>query len=82
MSRLLTVEEDRVLKLIQAHYGKQNRADAITWVNDDEAVLFVTDDSGASVLAVNLTNLANWRLDGTIASDGELKRDWLQIEDA
>jgi len=28
----------------------------------------------------NLTNLAVWRLDGTIPSDEELKRDWLRLQ--
>jgi hypothetical protein len=82
MARQLSAEETRILDLIQAHYGPQNTADAITWMDDDEAVLWVTDHSGEAVLMANLTNLANWRLDGTIAGDEELRREWLHIEDA
>ena len=37
--------------------------------------------TGAMVLMVHLTNLANWRLDGTIGTDEELRRDWLLIGD-
>ncbi len=81
MSRTLTSEESRVLKLIQTHYGPQNSEDSITWMEGDEATLFVTNRGGASVLMAHLTNLASWRLDGTITSDEELQRDWLQIED-
>ena len=80
MSRHLTKEETRVLGLIQAYYGSQNSADGITWVNAGEAVLWITDNAGAAVLMANLTNLANWRLDGTISNDEELTRDWLQIK--
>jgi hypothetical protein len=43
-------------------------------------VLFVTDASGSTVLVAHLTNLASFRRDGTIASDIELKKDWLQID--
>jgi len=46
----------------------------------DEATLWVTDDTGTTVLMANLTNLASWRRDGTITSEGELKREWLRIE--
>jgi hypothetical protein len=48
-------------------------------MNDDEATLWVTDATGATVLMVHLTNLAKWRLDGTIGTDEELRRYWLQI---
>ncbi len=79
MSRQLTEEENRILEMIQSCYGPQNTAESITWMNDDEATLWVTDTTGATVLMVNLTNLANWRLDGTISTDEELRRDWLRI---
>ena len=81
MSRTLTSGESRILKLIQTHYGRQNSGGSITWSVGDEATLWVTDGTGASVLMVNLTNLASWRLDSTIASDEDLLRDWLQVED-
>ena len=80
MARTLTEEENRVLELIRAHYGPQNTVDSITWLEGQEATLWVTDNTGATVLMAHLTNLANWRLDGTIASEEELRRDWLQIE--
>ena len=80
MPRPLTQEELRILGMIQLHYGQQNTARSISWVNDDEATLWVRDRSGAIVLMVHLTNLGEWRLDGTITTDQELRRDWLQIE--
>jgi hypothetical protein len=79
MSRQLTEEESRILKLIQLHYGPQNSGEAISWMNDD-ATLWVTNTTGETVLMVHVTNLANWRRDGTIGTDEELQRDWLQIE--
>ncbi len=79
MTRELTREEGRILEMIQSHYGPQNAARSITWMNDAEATLWVKDSIGAMVLMAHLTNLANWRLDGTIATDEDLRRDWLQI---
>lgn len=67
--------------MIQSHFGSQNTAESITWINGDEATLWVKDAAGAMVLMTHLTNLAAWRLDGTIASDEELRRDWLRIRD-
>ena len=43
MSRQLTEEENRILEIIQSHYGSQNTAESITWMNDDEATLWITD---------------------------------------
>ena len=80
MSRPLTEEESRILGMIQTHYGLQNTAESITWIEGDKATLWVADTSGRIVLMVHLTNLASWRLDGTIANDEQLQRDWLQIE--
>lgn len=82
MSRPLTSEENRILEMIQSYYGPQNSAESITWMNDEEAVLWVTDRAGVTVLMVHLTNLAEWRLAGTIGTDEELQRDWLQLGDA
>lgn len=82
VARELTAEESRILAMIRSHYGPQNTAESITWLNDDEATLWITDATGAIVLMANLTNLASWRLDGTIPTDEELPRDWLQIAGA
>jgi hypothetical protein len=79
MSRPLTEEESRILGMIQTHYGLQNTAESITWIDGDKATLWVPDTFGATVLMVHLTNLASWRLDDTIANDEQLQRDWLQI---
>jgi hypothetical protein len=79
MRRPLTEEESRILGMIQTHYGLQNTAESITWIDGDKATLWVPDTFGATVLMVHLTNLASWRLDDTIANDEQLQRDWLQI---
>ena len=79
MSRQLTEEESRILDMIRSYYGSQNTVESITWMKDNEATLWVTDSTGATVLMVHLTNLANWRLDGTVCTDEELRRDWLEI---
>ena len=63
MSRQLTSEENRILEMIRSYYGPQNSAESITWMPDDEAVLWVTDTAGVIGLMVHLTNLAAWRLD-------------------
>ena len=77
-----TLTERRILELIQDHYGPQNTPESVDWTERGEAVLWVQDHSGTSVLLASLTSLANWLADGTIASESELKRDWLQINDS
>ena len=79
-ARNLTLQESQILEVIQTHYGYQNTAEDVSWVNGDEAVLWVQARDGSIAIMVNLTNLADLSADGTIASTEELKRDWLQIE--
>jgi hypothetical protein len=81
MARDLTEGELRILHMVQAHYGPQNSTEDVYWASGDEAVILVKSRDGAGTLMVNLTNLATWRADGTIASDEKLRREWLQIED-
>jgi len=81
MARNLTEGELRILHTVQAYYGPQNSAEDVYWANGDEAVILVKSRDGSGTLMVNLTNLATWRVDGTIASDEELRREWLRIED-
>ena len=45
----------------------------------DEAVIFVKASDGTSPVMANLTNLVEWRADGTISSDEELKKNWLRL---
>lgn len=78
--RELTAIEAAVLKVIQQGYGPQNSVDAVFFTDADEAVIFVKASDGTSNLMANLTNLAAWRVDGTIPSDEELKRDWLLLK--
>jgi hypothetical protein len=77
--RDLTPEEAKILRVIQEGYGSQNDDDAVFFTNFDEAALFIKTSVGTSPMMANLTNLAAWRADGTIASDEELKKDWLRL---
>jgi len=65
--------------MIQEGYGPQNSLADVFFTDTGEAAIFVKASTGASVLMVNLTNLAVWRADGRIRSDQELKRDWLLL---
>jgi len=80
-SRRLTDGEDMVLGLVQAHYGSWNTADCVFFSEQDEAVIFVKDAGGESVICVNLTVCASAYSDGVL-SFKKLKSDWLQIPDA
>jgi hypothetical protein len=77
--RELTASETAILKIIQQGYGAQNTAAEVFFTKADEAAIFVRASDGTSPLMANLTNLAAWRADGTIASDEDLKRNWLRI---
>jgi len=76
----LTASEEAILKLIQEGYGPQNSIADMFFSKTDEAIIFVKLSDGSSKLMVNLTNLAVWRADGSIASDEDLKRNWLQLK--
>ena len=76
--RDLTPAEAGILRIVQEGYGLQNTVDEVFFTDADDAAIFVKASNGTSPLMANLTNLAAWRLDGTIPSDEELKRDWLQ----
>ena len=80
MARQLTTGELEILEMIQEAYGEQNTVDSVFFSERDEAVIFVKTATGTTPLMVVLTNLAQWRADGAIASDEELKRKWLHIE--
>lgn len=80
MSRNLTENERRILELIQAHYGSHNTVEDVTWTDGDEAVLWVTTPEGSVAIMVHLTNLADWRADGTISEEELFK--WLQINES
>jgi hypothetical protein len=79
-SRELTPGENEVLSMIQEMYGEQNTTDMVFFVEDpSEAVIFIKDKSGESVMMVNLTNLSAWRAVGSISSNEKLKTKWLSI---
>jgi hypothetical protein len=77
--RVLTSGESAVLAIIQQEYGPQNSADTVVFTDAGEAVIWVRASDGTSPLMANLSNLAEWRTDGTISSDDDLKRDWLRL---
>jgi hypothetical protein len=47
---------------------------------EGEAVIFVRLTNGMSIVFANLSNLATWRIDGTISSDEELRTKWLRLK--
>jgi hypothetical protein len=77
--RDLTAGEAAILTMIQQGYGPQNNAEEVFFTDTDEAVIFVKGPGGTTPVMADLTNLAALRKDGTIASDDELKREWLRI---
>ncbi len=78
--RVLTQGETAVLTLIQEGYGPHNSVDKVYFNPASEAVIFVRLTNGMSIVMANLSNLAAWRADGTIASDEELKKKWLRLD--
>jgi hypothetical protein len=78
--RALTPGELEILKIIQIGYGPQNTEEKVFFDDKGAAAIFVIARDGTSPLCAVLTNLAKWRADGTIASDHELKCDWLQLK--
>ncbi len=79
--RKLTEEETAILKLIQDYYGSHNTEEEVMITDEGEAVIFVKGQDRSMRLTANLTNLATWRADGTIATEEELLRDWLRVQD-
>jgi len=77
--RALTEGEAAILRIIQQGYGPQNTSDRVFFTNSDEAAVFVKALDGTSPLMANLTNLATWRANGTISSDEEVRKQWLQL---
>jgi len=77
--RALTSGEAKILAMIQEGYGPQNGIDQVFFTSADEAAIFVKLSDGTSRLLANLSNLAAWRANGTIATDDDLKRDWLRL---
>jgi hypothetical protein len=80
LRRVLTEGETAVLTIIQEGYGSHNSIDKVYFSPANEAVMFVRLENGMSVVMANLSNLAAWRADGTIASDDELKTKWLRLK--
>lgn len=77
--RELSKAEMRILDLIRVHYGSLNTPEEVTFTDTGEAVIWVKKDDRSVPLMANLTNLAAWRADGTIATDDELLHDWLRV---
>jgi hypothetical protein len=75
--RKLTADESAVLAIIRDRFGDRNTPDEVFFTDTGEAALFIKAPDGNSVAAANLTNLAAWRADGTIATDEEMTTEWL-----
>lgn len=75
--RTLTDGELQVLALVQSKFGAGNTEAEVVIHGMNEAVIWAQDDSGSTVMMVNLTVLAGMQADGTISDEAELVRDWL-----
>ena len=78
--RALTEGENAVLLIIQAGYGAHNTIDRVYFSPANEAVMFCKLANGMNAAFVNLSNLAAGRLNGTIASDDELRTKYLRLK--
>jgi hypothetical protein len=78
--RSLSEGELKILRLIQKYYGALNTEDEIIFDDKDKAVIWIKDETGDTILMVNLTNLAAWRDDGLIPSEEDLLSDWLNVK--
>lgn len=74
--RKLTDEENKILSMIQEEYGLQNTEQDV-FSDKDGAVIFLKASDGTTPIMIVLTNLALFRKEGIIASDEELRSDWL-----
>jgi len=81
LARNLTKGEVMVLDLVQEHYGPWNKVEDVFLSDQREAVIFVKDVTGDSVIIVNLTVCAGAYEQGHITL-GELKTKWLRIPEA
>ena len=46
-------------------------------MDDGDAILWVKDRNGETVIVSHLTNLSDWLEDGTIQSESDLLENWL-----
>ncbi len=79
--RHLSEGENLVLNLVQTHFGPHNNQENVAIHGNDEAIIWAKDGAGTIVMMVNLTTLAAMRADGTISSEADLLRDWLDVSD-
>ena len=77
--RELTEAEMAILKVIREGYGPLNTPEEVFFDDQNEAIIFAKRPDGTSQIMANLTNLSAWRADGTIATDEELRKEWLRI---
>lgn len=78
LNRDLSPQEQHVFNLIQEIHGDQNTIADVFGSLGDESCIFIKDEFGKKVLMANLTNLGRWQADGSIASDKELRENWLR----
>jgi hypothetical protein len=77
--RDLTPGEAKILGIFQDGYGSKNTVNEVFFTLEGEAAMAVRNSAGDTHLVVNLTNLAAWRADGSIATDDALRKDWLRL---
>jgi len=74
--RQLTASEAQILAAIQDLYGDANDEDSVFFSPEQEAVIFIHDQAGASQFIVNLSFLAHLHDEGTTLE--EIREQWLQ----
>ena len=67
-ARRLTAQELEVLHDVRCFWGTQNSVADVFFSDRDEAALFVKARDGGCQLCVVLTNLGQWRADGTLST--------------
>jgi hypothetical protein len=78
LSRALTSEEERILRLVQEIYGSRNTPDKCFTTDEKEVAIFAEDSNGDPVILVNLTFLADLSLEQGL-KDEVIKEKWLNI---
>ena len=78
MERELTIDESNILNVIQDMYGDQNTTEQI-FFSDSEACISIKNSVGENIMFANISNLATWHSDCSIATEKELREKWLSM---
>jgi hypothetical protein len=74
--RPLSVDEQRILRLLRGLYGERNTEEKVVFLETGEALIFVEDESGRVPIMVHLTNVGSFAVSDGL-SDEETITQWL-----